>query len=128
MAGLRGIHTSNVLNHRLVCRPRLRVRDRSLCNIGKGSPRHVAYQPLMSWNVVAQTKLGIMYEDRHGVQQDPIQAYMWFTVAAEKGSILANVFQDALGRQMTATQIAEARATCTGLAGQKQVRVGRGSL
>lgn len=58
-------------------------------------------------NVAAQIKLGIMYEDGHGVPQDPIQAYMWFALAATNGDVLAKAFQEALGREMTAVQIAE---------------------
>ena len=58
---------------------------------------------------VAQTKLGIMYEDGHGVPQDRVQAHMWFSLAAAEGSELADAFRDALAKQMTRAQIAEAQ-------------------
>ena len=58
---------------------------------------------------MAQTKLGIMYEDGHGVPQDRVQAHMWFSLAAAEGSELADAFRDALAKEMTPAQIAEAQ-------------------
>ncbi|HXX73515.1 MAG TPA: tetratricopeptide repeat protein [Nitrospiraceae bacterium] len=58
---------------------------------------------------MAQTKLGIMYEDGHGVPQDRVQAYMWFSLAAGEGSELAKAFRDALAKEMTPAQIAQAQ-------------------
>lgn len=58
---------------------------------------------------MAQTKLGIMYEDGHGVPQDRVQAHMWFSLAAAEGSELAEAFRDALTREMTPAQIAQAQ-------------------
>jgi uncharacterized protein len=58
---------------------------------------------------MAQTKLGIMYEDGHGVPQDRVEALMWFSIAAAEGSELAGAFRDALTKEMTPTQIAQAQ-------------------
>ena len=58
---------------------------------------------------MAQTKLGIMYEDGHGVSQDRVQAHMWFSLAAAEGSELAEAFREALTREMTPAQIAQAQ-------------------
>ncbi len=60
-------------------------------------------------NPAAQTKLGIMYEDGHGVPQDRVQAHMWFSLAAAEGSELAEAFRDALTKEMTPVQIAQAQ-------------------
>jgi uncharacterized protein len=60
-------------------------------------------------NPMAQTKLGIMYEDGHGVPQDRVQAHMWFSLAAAEGSELAEAFRDAITKEMTPTQIAQAQ-------------------
>ena len=57
----------------------------------------------------AQTKLGIVYEDGHGVPQDRVLAHMWFSVAAAEGSELAKAFRDALTKEMTPAQIAQAQ-------------------
>jgi uncharacterized protein len=58
---------------------------------------------------LAQTKLGIMYEDGHGVPQDRVRAHMWLSLAAAQGSELAGAFVTELTKQMTSAQIAEAQ-------------------
>ncbi len=58
---------------------------------------------------MAQAKLGIMYEDGYGVHQDRVQAQMWFSLAAAEGSEVAKAFRDALAKEMTPAQLAEAQ-------------------
>ena len=57
---------------------------------------------------LAQTKLGIMYEDGEGVPQDRVLAHMWFSLAAAQGSELAGAFVSELTKEMTPAEIAEA--------------------
>ena len=37
-------------------------------------------------NAMAQSNLGLMYENGHGVPQDDVQAYMWFDLATSKST------------------------------------------
>ena len=56
---------------------------------------------------LAQTNLGIMYDDGRGVPQDYVQAHMWFNlaVAAAGNSAMARD----IAAKMTPAQIAEAQ-------------------
>ena len=58
---------------------------------------------------VAQTKLGIMYDDGEGVPKDKVQAYKWLSLAAANGDKPAPMLRDLLAKEMTAAQIAEAK-------------------
>jgi TPR repeat protein len=58
---------------------------------------------------VAQTKIGIMYDDGQGVPHDFVQAHKWYTLAATNGDKPAAELRDALAKQMTPAQIAEAQ-------------------
>ena len=57
----------------------------------------------------AQIKLGALYERGNGVPQDFVQAYMWYTLGEANGGKKAAEFRDALAKQMTPAQIAEAQ-------------------
>ena len=50
-----------------------------------------------------------MYENGDGVPQDYIQAHMWFNLAGARGDAQGIKDRDALSREMTPDQIAEAQ-------------------
>ncbi len=58
---------------------------------------------------VAQWSLGIMYERGRGVPQDYVQAYRWYTLAANQGDDLACKFKDHLEKSMTLGHLAAAQ-------------------
>jgi TPR repeat protein len=60
-------------------------------------------------NVQAFAKLGWMYAQGRGVLQDFIQAHMWYNLAAVQGEPRAAEARDALTKEMTPAQIAEAQ-------------------
>jgi TPR repeat protein len=60
-------------------------------------------------NDLAFAKLGLMYAQGRGVLQDFIQAHMWYNLAAVQGEPRAAEARDALTKQMTPAQIAEAQ-------------------
>ena len=60
-------------------------------------------------NVFAQSILGDMYVEGHGVVQDYVQAHMWFNLGAAKGGNEARRRRDALAKKMTTAQIADAQ-------------------
>jgi protease YdgD len=57
----------------------------------------------------AQYALGSMYLNGRGVKQDYILAYMWFDLSAAQKKEIAVTGRDQAARQMTPTQIVEAR-------------------
>jgi TPR repeat protein len=57
---------------------------------------------------LACDRLGMMHERGVGVPKDYVEAYKWFTLAAESGHIAAVVNQDNLKLRMTEQQIAQA--------------------
>ena len=57
----------------------------------------------------AQVNLGIMYSQGRGVPKDTVQAYRWYTLAANQGDDLAEKFKDHLAKSMTLDQLAEAQ-------------------
>jgi TPR repeat protein len=59
-------------------------------------------------NELAQRRLGLMYERGDGVPKDYVQAYMWYSLGAAKGAERGVALRDALAKQMTPEQIAEA--------------------
>jgi hypothetical protein len=60
-------------------------------------------------DALAFAKLGRMYERGQGVSQDIIQAQMWYTLSVAHGEHRAAEIRDALAKQMTSGQIAEAQ-------------------
>jgi uncharacterized protein len=60
-------------------------------------------------NDLAQRRLGLMYERGDGVQKDYVQAYMWYTLGTAGGAGRGAARKDALVKQMTPEQIAEAQ-------------------
>ena len=58
---------------------------------------------------LAFAKLGWMYARGRGVLQDFIQAHMWYNLGAAYGEWRAAEARDALAKQMTPAQIAEAQ-------------------
>lgn len=50
-----------------------------------------------------------MYEKGQGVRQDFVQAHMWYNLSAADGEKRAAEARDALAKQMTPAQIAEAQ-------------------
>ena len=82
---------------------------------GSGVPKD--YQQALRWfrmaadqgEALAQTKIGIMYDDGQGVPHDLVQAHKWYNLAATNGDKPAAELRDALAKQMTPAQIAEAQ-------------------
>lgn len=60
-------------------------------------------------DALALAKLGLMYAQGRGVLQDYIQAHMWYNLSAARGEVRSADARDALAKQMTLTQIAEAQ-------------------
>ncbi len=67
--------------------------------------------------LAAQINVGFMYQSGRGVAQDRVQALMWFDLAAGRllpdnmqGAAIAMAARDKLSAQMTAEQVAEAKA------------------
>ena len=56
-----------------------------------------------------QASLGEMYRDVRGVPQDDVQALMWFNLGAANGAKHGAALRDALAKQMTPGQLAEAQ-------------------
>ena len=75
------------------------------------------YQQALRWfrlaadqgEALAQTKIAIMYDEGQGVPQDIVQAYKWYSLGATNGDKPAPQLRDALAKQMTPAQIAEAQ-------------------
>jgi len=82
---------------------------------GSGVPKD--YQQALRWfrmaadqgEALAQTKIGIMYDDGQGVPHDLVQAHKWYNLAATNGDKPAAELREALAKQMTPAQIAEAQ-------------------
>jgi TPR repeat protein len=82
---------------------------------GGGVPKD--YQQALRWfrmaadqgEALAQTKIGIMYDDGQGVPHDFVQAHKWYNLAATNGDKPAAELRDAIAKQMTPAQIAEAQ-------------------
>ncbi len=60
-------------------------------------------------HVQAQVNLGIIYSQGRGVPKDFVQAYRWYTLAADQGDGLALKFQNLLEKSLTLEQLAEAQ-------------------
>jgi len=60
-------------------------------------------------DVLSFAKLGWMYAEGLGVRQNFIQAHMWYNLSAAQGEQRAAEARDALAKQMTPAQIAEAQ-------------------
>ncbi len=60
-------------------------------------------------NDLAQRRLGLMYERGDGVERDIVQAYMWYILGTAGGADRGAARKDALIKQMTPEQIAEAQ-------------------
>ena len=67
--------------------------------------RHMAEQG----DAQAQGNLGMLYAQGQGVPQDYIQAHMWYNLAGAYGAKEWAERRDALAKQMTPDQIAEAQ-------------------
>ena len=82
---------------------------------GGGVPKD--YRQALRWfrmaadqgEALAQTKIAIMYDDGQGVPHDFVQAHKWYNLAATNGDKPAAELRDALAKQMTPAQIAEAQ-------------------
>jgi TPR repeat protein len=58
----------------------------------------------------AQLNLGAMYYEGEGVTEDFGRAHMWLSIAAAQGETSAVKMRDAVAKEMTAQQLAEAQA------------------
>ncbi len=67
------------------------------------------WRPLAKKEVAeAQYKLGMLYSMGYGVPRDFVQAYKWYSLAGANGNKNAATLRDALAKQITSYQIAEA--------------------
>ena len=86
-----------------------------LYDYGRGVPQD--FKKAVYWyrlsanqgNDLAQRQLGLLYERGDGVPQDYVQAYMWYSLGAAKGAKRGAALRDALAKQMSPDQIAEAQ-------------------
>jgi TPR repeat protein len=81
---------------------------------GQGVPQDRYRKAADQGNSFAQSGLGAMYLIGHGVQQDIVQAYMWFDLAAFHATDparrdLAAKARDKAAAMMSPAQLAEAR-------------------
>jgi TPR repeat protein len=58
----------------------------------------------------SQYWLGMMYYEGKGVPRDPLRAYMWLSLAAERGNRAAGIGLDAVVRRLSEDELGEARA------------------
>lgn len=58
----------------------------------------------------AQYWLGIMYYEGKGVIRDNVNAYMWLSLAAERGNRAARLGREGIAGRMSASEIETARA------------------
>ena len=56
---------------------------------------------------VAQTNLGLIYENGLGVEQDFVQAHKWYNIAGTNGDETGRKSKDDVEKQMNPDQIAE---------------------
>ena len=79
--------------------------------VAKDLPQAMAwYRKVADQGVaIAQDNLGWMYTTGEGVPKDFVTAYMWFNLAAAQGVENAKINRDAIEKQMSAQQIAEAQ-------------------
>ncbi|MDB4654665.1 hypothetical protein OAE40_02680, partial [Rubripirellula sp.] len=66
-------------------------------------------------DVMAQCKLGMMYDNGHGVAQDDAEAYVWFSVAAAGGDAEAFKLREATARELNDGEIVAASERATEL-------------
>jgi uncharacterized protein len=67
------------------------------------------FRPAAEQNqVAAQFNLGRAYSIGQGIVKDTVQAHMWLTLATARGNENASIALDAVAREMTLDQIAEA--------------------
>jgi hypothetical protein len=75
-----------------------------------------AYSEALRWfqraavqsHAMAQEKIGLMYRDGLGVKQDPVEALMWFTLAAKISGQYFTPLRDALAIKMAPAEVEEA--------------------
>ena len=64
-------------------------------------------------NIDAQYSIGMMYARGQGYNEDKVKAHMWYDLASKKGDKDAAADRDALERDMTPDQIAQAKQMAT---------------
>jgi uncharacterized protein len=77
--------------------------------IHKREPMCVQRAERRSGLKTAQWFLGTMYQTGYGVQQDYVQAHMWYNLSAAQGWGAAAENRTMLERAMTPAQVAEAQ-------------------
>jgi len=58
----------------------------------------------------AMFSLGVLYDEGSAVPRDPVQAHMWYDLAAASGAAGAAEKRDAIAQGMSAAEVAEARS------------------
>jgi peptidoglycan hydrolase-like protein with peptidoglycan-binding domain len=76
---------------------------------------HRELQPLADrGDARAQRLVGLMYRDGLGVRQDPIRAYMWFDLAAQRNQYGAAELRDEVAQRLQPWQLDEAKEMAAG--------------
>ena len=96
----------------MVCRRRINGRGKKTRRPGlpelQGSVQ-VVQTVSGTGNAVAQTNLGLMYDNGLGVEQDYVQAHKWYNIAGTNGDETGRKSKDDVEKQMNPDQIAEAQ-------------------
>ena len=79
-------------------------------NRGDYVPAVKLFRPLaQAGNAKAQNVMGVMYRKGQGVARSSARAFMWFSLAAKRGDAQAKAELGEVSRDMTPTEIAQAR-------------------
>jgi TPR repeat protein len=79
-------------------------------NRGDYVPAIKLFRPLaQAGNAKAQNVMGVMYRKGQGVARSSARAFMWFSLAAKRGDAQAKAELGEVSRDMTPTEIAQAR-------------------
>jgi TPR repeat protein len=62
----------------------------------------------------AQSRLGLLYANGRGAQQDLVQAHLWLSLAAAQGDKSAAKERNLLVKKMTPAQLAQAQKLARG--------------
>ena len=73
-------------------------------------PAAKLFRPLaQSGNAKAQNLMGLMYRKGEGVARSSAKAFMWFSLAANKGDARAKASAQEMAKEMTPAELTQAR-------------------
>lgn len=76
--------------------------------------------PAEQGNPQAQLKLGIMYADGRGISKNPVEAYVWFSLAVQGGIQQAQVLRSSIAKSLTTEELVQANDRVVKLTNQFQ--------